>query len=601
MRLWAHKPLAASNIRGLSAGALLCALWLSLMALPAVATPAVTEAPASASTDQVLAEMVDPKFQPINSTKALKSSEQSVVRVLVVYRGFGGVPLDAVGMGSGFVVAPGYIVTNFHVVEAPPEASSAEIYIVPHKDTGAGYQQVELVKSWTEGDLALLKAPSLKVAPLKLYLTPQKNQRIIAMGYPGVTDRLLKRGGTELLVPADAYVTQGSIALFASTNPDGGRVDTLFHTAPVNPGNSGGPLLDECGQVVGVNTWSAASSLSDSGDFDVPAGQYVATHVSALNTFLSSAGITPQIQGEACYAKSEDEISKDDALTKALAAAAEAQRQRLEQAKKAEAASALMDQLQLAALVVLSVLVLVLIVVHIRREREHKEKAAPTAYAPEPDTTPETADARPLHLKTTPAKVRIKHPFPWGWTLLGVLVVILAMVFVVRDSGLWERHAAKKAAAETAPEGLVRLACEVDKSASPRPLSGAGPTEFEFEASRACVNNRTPYERQADGSLLRFTVSDSEPFAAKLELSKDGLRFKRSDYRLSAEAHQAYVSQRTALGTLRCASPDNAGQQAALKDNLQKVRTLAQSYLTAAPETQTVWRCHKTEAVKAIK
>lgn len=147
----------------------------------------------------------------------------------------------------------------------------------------------------------------------------------------------------------------------------------------------------------------------------------------------------------------------------------------------------------------------------------------------------------------------------------------------------------------------MRLACEVDTSASPRPLNGAGPTEFEFEASRACVNNRTPYERQADGSLLRFTVSDSEPFAAKLELSKDGLRFKRSDYRLSPEAHQAYVSQRTALGTLRCAAPDNAGQQAALKDNLQKVRTLAQSYLTGTPETQTVWRCHKTEAAKPSK
>lgn len=450
MRLWGLKALRP-DARIMSAGALLCVLWLGLMAaLPVRATPAVTQAPASASADQVLADMVDPKFQPINSTKALKASEQSVVRVLVVYRGYGGVPLDAVGMGSGFVVAPGYIVTNFHVVEAPPEASSAEIYIVPHKDTGAGYQQVEMVKSWTEGDLALLKAPTLKVAPLKLYLTPQKNQRIVAMGYPGVTDRLLKRGGTELLVlEADAYVTQGSIALFASTNPDGGRVDTLFHTAPVNPGNSGGPLLDECGQVVGVNTWSAASSLSDSGDFDVPAGQYVATHVSALNTFLSSAGITPQIQPDACYAKTEDEISKDDALTKALAAAAEAQRQRLEQAKKAEQASALMDQLQLAALVVLSLLVLVLIVVHIRREREHKEKAAPTAYAPEP----ENVDTKPLQLKSMQPKVRIKHPFPWGWALLGVLVVILALVFVVRDSGLWERHAAKKAAAESTTEG----------------------------------------------------------------------------------------------------------------------------------------------------
>ncbi|MEM9965491.1 MAG: serine protease, partial [Asticcacaulis sp.] len=246
-----------------------------LMALP-VSAQFLPDEPASGN---MVIEGLDPALQPVNSTEALKHSEQAVVRVLVVYRGYGGVPLEAVGMGSGFVVAPGYIVTNYHVIETPPEATSSEIYIVPHKDARSPYRQVKLVRQWVEGDLALLRADGLEIDPLTLSLTPQKNQRIVAMGYPGVTDRLLKRGGLELLEPADAYVTQGSIALFASTNPDGSRVDTLFHTAPINPGNSGGPLLDECGQVVGVNTWSAASTLSETGDMDVPAGQYVATHV----------------------------------------------------------------------------------------------------------------------------------------------------------------------------------------------------------------------------------------------------------------------------------------------------------------------------------
>lgn len=287
-----------------------------------------------ASANQSLSDLVDSDLQPVNSTKALKTAEQSVVRVLVVYRGYGGVPLDTVGMGSGFVVAPGYVVTNYHVVEVPPEASSADIYIVPHKDSGAGYQPVQLVKPWVGGDLALLSAPGLKVPPLKLYLTPYKNERVVSMGYPDVTDHLLNRSGTALLEPADAYVTQGSIALFASTNPDGSRVETLFHTAPINHGNSGGPLLNECGQVVGVNTWTAPSSLSAAGSLDVAAGQYVATHVSALNTFLSSAGITPTVVTTPCYAKSEDEIVKDDALSRVLAAAAEAQVQRLTEQKK---------------------------------------------------------------------------------------------------------------------------------------------------------------------------------------------------------------------------------------------------------------------------
>ena len=100
--------------------------------------PVPAPAQESSSANQSLSDLVDTDLQPVNSTKALKTSEQSVVRVLVVYRGYGGVPLDTVGMGSGFVVAPGYVVTNYHVVEVPPEASSADIYIVPHKDSGAG-------------------------------------------------------------------------------------------------------------------------------------------------------------------------------------------------------------------------------------------------------------------------------------------------------------------------------------------------------------------------------------------------------------------------------------------------------------------------------
>lgn len=540
---------------------------------------------------------IDPALQPVNSTKALSASEQSVVRVLVVYRGYGGVPLDSVGMGSGFVVAPGYIVTNYHVIETPPEATSAEIYIVPHKGTGAAYQQVTLVKPWVEGDLALLRADGLKIAPLKLSLVPQKNQRIVAMGYPGITDRLLKRGGTELLEPADAYVTQGSIALFASTNPDGSRVDTLFHTAPINPGNSGGPLMDECGQVVGVNTWSAVSTLSESGDMDVPAGQYVATHVSALYTFLQSTGVTVQTTSEPCYAKSEDEIIKDDGLSRALAAYRDAQAKRLEEQRKAEQMNALMDQLQLGALVLLSVLVVVLIALIIRRRHPPKGKethALPeAAHAETPHTEPHLAKART-------EKVHHKHPFPWGWIALAVFVVLIALAFVLRESPAVQKMS-QISEADATKAGPVRLTCDVDLKASPKPLPGVGPTDFEFDAGHACVNGRTPYEAQANGTLLRFTVSESEPTAARLELSRDGLTFKRSDYRLTPEQHRDYVAQRAALGSLRCASGKDTGQAEALKDNMRKVRQLAQSFLNFAPETETVWRCRKAPEPAASK
>ncbi len=548
--------------------------------------------------NQSISDMVDPDLQPVNSTKALKTAEQSVVRVLVVYRGYGGVPLDTVGMGSGFVVAPGYIVTNYHVVEVPPEASSADVYIVPHKDSGATYQHVELVKSWTEGDLALLHADNLKIPPLKLYLTPYKNERVVSMGYPDVTDHLLNRSGTELLEPTDAYVTQGSIALFASTNPDGSRVDTLFHTAPINHGNSGGPLLNECGQVVGVNTWTAPSTVSAGGDVDISAGQFVATHVSALNTFLASAGVTPIVATQTCYAKTEDEIVKDDALAKALNAAAGAQQERMEQQKKAEADRATLEKWQLAAMVLLSLLVLTLIALIVRNEIRHrheihlKEKDAPTAFSGE------KAPPKPVAHKAKAEKVKApgpKHPIPWGWILLGLLIIVAVAVLLIKDHDIYKRLTGPKSATPVA-QATVHMACQVDTALSANPIKAAGPIDFDFDAQHACVNGRTPYEVQPNGTLLRFTLSDSDPVAARMELSADGQTFKRDDYRLDPEQHQEYAAQRKALGSLRCSTHGGSGAQAALNENLVKVRTLSQTYLTMAPETRTVWRCHRQDS-----
>jgi S1-C subfamily serine protease len=595
------------RVRSKVAGAVLAAAAL-LCLTAALPIHGWAQSDSAASNQSIAQQIADSDLQPVNSTKALRSSEQSVVRVLVVYRGYGGVPLDTVGMGSGFVVAPGYIVTNYHVIQVPPEASSADIYIVPHKDSGANYQPVQLVKPWIEGDLALLAAPGLKIPPLKLYLNPYKNERVVSMGYPDVTDHLLNRSGTALLEPADAYVTQGSIALFASTNPDGSRVETLFHTAPINHGNSGGPLLNECGQVVGVNTWTAPSTMSAGGNLDISAGQFVATHVSALNTFLSSAGVTPGLVSAPCYAKSEDEIVKDDALSRVLAAAAEAQVQRLAEQKKAEADRATLERLQLGAMIVLSALVLVLIGLIIRREILHraeihrKEHAAPTAFSDEtPPDSPKPGKTRPVraervrtdHLEKVRTAItsRVKHPIPWGWILLAAVIIIAVATFLIKDHDIYRRLTKPKVAAPVAAAAAVHMVCAIDKAASSNPLSDAGPVEFDFDAIHACVNDRTPYEPQANGTLLRFTTGDANPVAARMELAADATTFIRYEYRIEPAQYAAFKGQMSALGSFRCSAHADQGALTALADNLVRVRSLSQTYLTMAPETKTVWRC----------
>ena len=120
--------------------------------------------------------------------------------------------------------------------------------------------------------------------------------------------------------------------------------------------------------------------------------------------------------------------------------------------------------------------------------------------------------------------------------------------------------------------------------------------EFDFDAQNACVSGKTAYERQADGKLVRFTVNEATQTAARLELSADGLVFRRSEYRLEPDMHKEYVTQRNALGDLRCAARTGTGAAAALSENLAKVRALSQTYLTMPPETETVWRCKKTSA-----
>ncbi len=321
--------------------------------------------------------------------------------------------------------------------------------------------------------------------------------------------------------------------------------------------------------------------------------------MSALNTFLASAGITPQVVNDACYAKSEDEITKDDALTRALAAAAQAQAQRMDEQKKAEADRAVMERWQLGAMVVLSLLVLTLIGLLVMRDRRHRlesiarkrTRRPPSRRKPRRPATPKAVKPAKIE-KPKVVKAPPKHPIPWGWILLGLIIIVAVVAFLIKDHDIYTRLTAPRSATAASP-AVVHMVCEVDRAASPNPLSAAGPTDFEFDALHACVNGRTPYERQADGTLLRFTVSDSDPVAARMELSADGATFKRSDYRLDPVQHKAYLDQRTALGSLRCSADMDAGATAALNDNLARVRSLSQTYLAAQPDTQTVWRCHR--------
>jgi putative serine protease PepD len=147
--------------------------------------------------------------------------------------------------GTGFVVdANGLIVTNEHVVDG-----SSDITV---KLGDGKAQRAEVVGQDKSTDLALLKIDTggAKLTPLKLADSSkvQIGDATFAIGNPfGLEDTL-----TTGVVSA----TERRISA-----PDGFSIDGVLQTdAALNPGNSGGPLLDDQGEVIGVNSQIESSS-----------------------------------------------------------------------------------------------------------------------------------------------------------------------------------------------------------------------------------------------------------------------------------------------------------------------------------------------------
>ncbi|MDZ7729426.1 MAG: trypsin-like peptidase domain-containing protein [Dehalococcoidia bacterium] len=145
------------------------------------------------------------------------------------------------GVGSGFIVdSDGYIVTNNHVIESAP--NSIEVTLADGSVHGAN-----LVGTDPDSDLAVLNVetasdlPSLELASLD---TVDVGEDVVAIGY--ALD--LSQGHGE------PSVTRGIVSAKNRRIPVGNILGTVQTDAAINHGNSGGPLIDYAGQVVGVNT-----------------------------------------------------------------------------------------------------------------------------------------------------------------------------------------------------------------------------------------------------------------------------------------------------------------------------------------------------------
>jgi serine protease Do len=163
-------------------------------------------------------------------------------------------------VGSGFVISPdGYIVTNDHV------AGNATEIIVAFPDGST--QKAKLVGSDPVSDISLLKVDAdhkLAYLAFAKEATPLVDEWVIALGNP-----------FGLFEAADPSVTVGVVsAIGRDFQPREGRLyrNMIQTDAAINQGNSGGPLVNALGEVIGVNTFIySRGGGSDGIGFAVPA------------------------------------------------------------------------------------------------------------------------------------------------------------------------------------------------------------------------------------------------------------------------------------------------------------------------------------------
>lgn len=186
----------------------------------------------------------------------IAAAARGVVRVVLVATD--GSEAYFVGHGSGLAVAPDKILTNAHVVELVRSEKNLVIGVIPSE--GRKTYGGRIIAFSPGNDLALIQLEEGRLPVSTFYAgAVTDGAHVTAIGYPGTVDRAQGLGLKQMVEPLATVKTSGNI----SSGRSGQSFDTLLHTAPLGAGNSGGPLVDDCGRVLGVNSFGSVSDGND--------------------------------------------------------------------------------------------------------------------------------------------------------------------------------------------------------------------------------------------------------------------------------------------------------------------------------------------------
>lgn len=491
---------------------------------------------------------------PARAADDISAVSRSVVRVVTVAMVDGEVV--GFGHGSGIAISPTRIVTNAHVVESAARyPGNVALGVVPSE--GQKSYAAKLIAIDTERDLALIEMTEGRVPAAAVYSGPiESGVDVVALGYPGNVDLATARSAADYITPRTPVRSEGNVSNRQLVE----GVDSLVHTAKISRGNSGGPLVDQCGRVVGIN---AAITRADEGDS--PFAFAISTR--ELARFLADANQPYSSIGTPCLSMAEADARDRAALDADARRAAEAN------AAKEEAAAR--DR-------------------QLRQERADEEALAARenriALAGVLFVIGALSAGAGLMFHGQKNARNAKIAGGAG----AALILAAAVVFITRPDAHAEPPAEKAkpvfADAPTVAEGQFLCTIRADRSR----ITVSSTTDVPMKvAANGCVNDRTQYAQGADGHWQRILVPNDDATVTVASLDPTGKEYRVERYLLDADTMTRAREIRAGVTLKSCtADPDALAGLATQQEAIRAV-------LPASPNERLVYQCQKAAASAA--
>lgn len=475
----------------------------------------------------------------------ISAAARGVVRVVTIASAEGEVV--GFGHGSGFAVSPNRIVTNAHVVElAARYPDNVVIGVVPSE--GDKSYQGKLIAYDAQRDLALIEFTGTRLPPLTFFPGAAiDGEAVIALGYPGNVDVATAQSAADFIKPLGPVRSQGG---FAGTRTLTG-VNVLLHTASIARGNSGGPLLDICGRVIGAN-----SAITKAEEGDSSFGFAVAD--SEIAAFLKEAK-QPFAQTSAPCVSADERLrqGQDAQLRSAEARAADAQ---ATAAREALQRGIALDKARLAA----------------ERKRENVIAIAGVLLV---------LGALAVGGAGILESRRRRQGAIWAVAGGVVLIVAAAVVFLTRPYG---EVTLAPPAPDASPSPVVeasfgKMLCQIAPDRSRINLSNPADVIIDWQPD-GCMNGRTQYAENG-AKWERILVPNDEQTVSVLEYDLATRSYSESRYLLTAAQMRKARALRGAVKQKAC-TPSEAERQL-----LSRQQTAIRDALPARPDEWLVFDC----------